>query len=117
MPGATHLYAIALGSNRRHVRHGSPQDVVAAAIVRLDRDFDLFDASAILLNPAMGAGLRDFANAVRACKAPRPATMLRGSNTRERVGRRTGAVGDERADLDLVFGAGGRWRSRRLTSP
>ena len=54
MSEATHLYAVALGSNRPHGRHGRPAEVIGAAIARLDQDFDLFDASPILLNPAPG---------------------------------------------------------------
>ena len=120
MPGATHLYAIAIGSNRRHVRHGSPQQVVEAAIVRLDRDFGLFDASPILLNPAMGAGLRDFANAVAIVESPLdPPAMLRALKGVEReFGRRPGRRWAPRVlDLDLALWNGGRWRSRRLTLP
>ena len=52
MAQSTHLYAIALGSNRRHVRYGRPAGVIEAAIARLDADFELFDASPIVLNPA-----------------------------------------------------------------
>ena len=120
MPGATHLYAIAIGSNRRHVRHGSPQQVVEAAISRLERDFELFDASAILLNPAMGAGLRDFANAVAIVRSPLdPPAMLRELKRVEReFGRRPGRRWAPRVlDLDLALWSGGRWRSRRLTLP
>ena len=58
-----HLYAIAIGSNRPHFRHGRPAGVVEAAIARLDEDFGLFDAAPILLNPAIGHGGRDFASA------------------------------------------------------
>ena len=60
----THLYAIALGSNRRHVRFGRPAGVIGAAIARLDAEYDLFDASPIILNKAVGGAGRDFANAV-----------------------------------------------------
>ena len=64
MGGATHLYAIGIGSNRRHGRYGRPAGVVEAAIARLDADFGLFDASPIVLNPAIGRSGREFANAV-----------------------------------------------------
>ncbi len=115
-----HLYAIAIGSNRRHVRHGSPQAVVAAAIARLDRDFELFAASPVLLNPAMGAGLRDFANAVAIVRSPlAPPAMLGQLKSLEReFGRRPGRRWAPRVlDLDLALWSGGRWRSRRLTLP
>ena len=54
MGRATHLYAIGIGSNRRHGRYGRPSGVVEAAIARLDQDFGLFNASPIVLNPAHG---------------------------------------------------------------
>ena len=120
MPGATHLYAIAIGSNRRHVRHGSPQHVVEAAIARLDRDFGLFDASPVLLNPAWGAGLRDFANAVAIVESPlEPPAMLQALKSIERdFGRRPGKRWAPRVlDLDLALWSGGNWHSRRLTLP
>ena len=60
----SHLYAIAIGSNRPHGEHGRPTGVIEAAIARLDEEFGLFDAAPILLNPAHGGAGRDFANAV-----------------------------------------------------
>jgi len=45
MKEASHLYALAIGSNRRHGRFGKPAGVVEAAIARLDAQFDLFDAA------------------------------------------------------------------------
>ena len=54
MSDATHLYAIAIGSNERHIRYGRPAGVVEAAIARLDAEFELFDASPIILNKAVG---------------------------------------------------------------
>ena len=120
MPGATHLYAIAIGSNRRHIRHGSPQAVVEAAIARLDRDFELFDASPILLNPAMGAGLRDFANAVAIVRShlPPPAMLRQLKSLEREFGRRPGRRWAPRVlDLDLALWSGGPFRSRRLTLP
>ncbi|MEA3059938.1 MAG: 2-amino-4-hydroxy-6-hydroxymethyldihydropteridine diphosphokinase [Sphingomonadales bacterium] len=64
MAHATHLYAIAIGSNRPHGRFGRPAGVVEAAIARLDEEFGLFDASPIVLNAAHGGAGRDFANSV-----------------------------------------------------
>ena len=78
MAGATHLYAIAIGSNRPHGRHGRPAGVVEAAIAELDQDFGLFDASPIILNAAHGGAGRDFANAVALVESDlEPPEMLR----------------------------------------
>src|SRR5687768_7521780 len=120
MGGATHLYAIGIGSNRRHGRHGRPSGVVAAAIARLDRDFGLFDASPIILNPAFGNAGREFANAVALVESPLdPPSMLAELKTIEReFGRRRGRRwGCRVLDLDIVAWSGGKWRSLRLTIP
>jgi len=115
-----HLYAIAIGSNRPHGRHGRPPQVVAAAIARLDAHFDLFDASPIIGNPAHGNAGRDFANAVAIVQsALDPPAMLHALKTIEReFGRRPGKRWASRVlDLDIVAWNGGRWQSRGLTIP
>jgi 2-amino-4-hydroxy-6-hydroxymethyldihydropteridine diphosphokinase len=120
LAGTTHLYAIAIGSNRPHGRHGRPAHVVEAAIARLDQEFGLFDASPIILNQAHGGAGRDFANAVALVESDLcPVDMLKGLKAIERAfGRRRGRRWGPRVlDLDLVLWSGGRWRSRRLTVP
>ena len=116
----SHLYAIALGSNRPHGRHGRPGGVIGAAIARLDRDFGLFDSSPIILNPAHGGAGRDFANAVVLLESDLdPAAMLTALKAIERgFGRRPGRRWGARVlDLDILAWSGGRIRSRRLTIP
>ena len=120
MGQATHLYAIAIGSNRRHVRHGRPTGVVEAAIAQLDADFTLFDASPIILNKAVGGAGRDFANAVALIESPLdPLKMLAAIKATERdFGRRPGRRWGERVlDLDLIAWDGGRFATRELTIP
>jgi 2-amino-4-hydroxy-6-hydroxymethyldihydropteridine diphosphokinase len=117
---ATHLYAIAIGSNRRHVRHGLPAGLVEASIFGLDADFTLFDASPIILNKAVGGAGRDFANAAALVESELdPMTMLSELKGIERdFGRRRGKRWGERVlDLDLVAWDGPRFHSRRLTIP
>jgi 2-amino-4-hydroxy-6-hydroxymethyldihydropteridine diphosphokinase len=116
----SHLYAIAIGSNRPHGRFGRPAGVVEAAIARLDQEFGLFDASPIVLNPALGQAGRDFANAVALVESDLdPPEMLRRLKAVERTfGRRAGRRWGPRVlDLDIVLWSGGRWRSHRLTVP
>lgn len=116
----TQIYAIALGSNRRHVRHGRPAGVVAAAIARLDAEYELFDASPIVLNKAVGGAGRDFANAVALVESGlAPPAMLASLKSIERdFGRRRGRRWGERVlDLDLVAWSGGPFRSRGLSIP
>ena len=120
MIDATHLYAIALGSNRRHVSHGRPTGVIEAAIARLDAEYDLFDASPIILNKAIGGAGRDFANAVALVESGlEPRDMLCSLKSIEReFGRRPGRHWGPRVlDLDLVAWDGPRVGSRVLTIP
>jgi 2-amino-4-hydroxy-6-hydroxymethyldihydropteridine diphosphokinase len=117
---ATHLYAIALGSNRPHGRHGRPSGVVGAAIAELNREFGLFDASPIILNPADGGAGRDFANAVALVESLlEPPAMLAALKAIERAfGRRPGRRWGPRVlDLDILAWSGGRFRSPRLAIP
>src|SRR5437763_8581088 len=115
-----HLYAIAIGSNRPHGRHGRPTGVVEAAIARLDAEFGLFDASPIVLNAAHGGAGRDFANAVALVESSLdPPRMLARLKLIERdFGRRRGRRRGSRVlDLDIALWSGGQYRSRLLTVP
>jgi 2-amino-4-hydroxy-6-hydroxymethyldihydropteridine diphosphokinase len=117
---ANHLYAVAIGSNRRHARHGAPTGTVAAAIAELDAAFALFAASPIILNPAVGGAGREFANAVALVESPLdPVPMLAAVKAIERAfGRRPGKRWSNRVlDLDLVAWSGGKHASRTLTIP
>ncbi|MFL6751756.1 MAG: 2-amino-4-hydroxy-6-hydroxymethyldihydropteridine diphosphokinase [Sphingomicrobium sp.] len=116
----SHLYAIGIGSNRPHGRHGRPAGVVEAAIARLDEEFGLFDASPIILNPALGRAGRDFANAVALVESDlEPPEMLDRLKAIERdFGRRRGRRWGARVlDLDIALWSGGKFRSRKLTVP
>jgi 2-amino-4-hydroxy-6-hydroxymethyldihydropteridine diphosphokinase len=117
---ATHLYAIAIGSNRLHGRFGRPPGVVEAAIARLDQDFGLFDASPIMLNAAHGGAGRDFANAVALVESrlEPPALLARLKSLEREFGRRSGRRWGPRVlDLDIALWSGGKFRSRGLTVP
>ena len=120
MSRATYLYAIGVGSNRLHGRHGRPSGVVEAAIARLDEEFGLFDASPVILNPALGGAGRDFANAVALVESglEPPAMLHRIKELEREFGRRPGKHWAARVlDLDIILWSGGKYRSRRLTVP
>ena len=120
MAAATHLYAIGIGSNRPHGRHGRPPQIVEAAIARLDEEFGLFDASPIILNAAHGPAGRDFANAAALVESElEPLQMLARLKQIEReFGRRRGRRWGARVlDLDIALWSGGKFRSRLLTIP
>ena len=115
-----HLYAIGIGSNRPHGRHGLPPVVVAAAIAELDGRFGLIDASPIVINPAAGGAGRDFANAVAVVESSlQPDALLASLKAIERsFGRRPGRRWAARVlDLDILAWSGGRFTSRRLVIP
>ena len=120
MAGATQLYAIAIGSNRPHGRHGRPAGVVEAAIARLDGEFGLFDASPIVLNAAHGGAGRDFANAVGLIESDLepPQVLARLKALEREFGRRPGKRWGPRVlDLDIALWSGGKFRSRKLNVP
>lgn len=115
-----YLYAIAIGSNRPHGRHGRPAEVVQAAIAELERRFLLFDASPTMLNPASGGAGRDFANAavlIESLSAP-PALLAELKQLERQFGRRSGRRWGARVlDLDILLWSGGRFGSPKLTIP
>ncbi len=120
MGQTTNLYAIGIGSNRMHGRHGRPAGVVEAAIAEFASRFELFNASPIHLNPAQHGAGRDFANAVALVKSEKaPAAMLAELQEIERdFGRRPGKRWATRVlDLDILAWDGGRLRSRKLNIP
>lgn len=120
MAAATHLYAIAIGSNRSHGRYGRPPQIVEAAIARLDQEFGLFDASPVVLSAAHGPAGRDFANAAALVESGlEPLEMLARLKTIEReFGRRPGRRWGPRVlDLDIALWSGDAVRSRVLTIP
>lgn len=116
----SYLYAIGIGSNRPHGRYGRPPRVVEAAIAALDQEFDLFDASPIILNAAVGGAGRDFANAVALVESDlEPPQVLHRIKAMERLfgRRRTKNWAARVLDLDIVLWSGGNFRSRLLTVP
>lgn len=120
MGEATQLYAIGVGSNRPHGRHGRPAAVVEAAIARLDAEFGLFDVSPIMLNPADGPAGRDFANAVVMIQsALNPSDLLILLKRFEKeFGRRPGMRWGARVlDLDVLWWGGGAYGARSVTTP
>ncbi len=113
-------YAIALGSNRRHGRYGSPQCVVQAAVEELRRLGEIERLSPIVATAALGPAGRAFANAalILACDLP-PDTLLDELKALERAfGRRGGRKWGPRVlDLDIILWSGGSWSGPGPTIP
>ena len=114
-------YAIALGSNRRHAIHGSPNAIVAAAVKEIAaQGLAIERVSKIRTTPALGPAGRAFANAALTLSTKlAPPEMLRQLKAVERrFGRRRGRRWGPRVlDLDIVLWSGGQWKERGLTIP
>ena len=121
MSGATHLYAIAIGSNRPHGRFGRPRRWSKRRSRGSTSEFGLFDASPIILNPAHGGAGRDFANAVALVESelepPECSESPQGASSASSAAARGRRWGPRVLDLDLVAWSGGKWRSRGLDRP
>lgn len=117
---ATTSYAIALGSNRRHGLHGSPNDVVRAALDALGEIGVVEAVSTIRETPALGPAGRRFANAVALLRSDlSPAALLAGLQRIEReFGRRSGRRWGPRViDLDIILWSDGFWGGPGPTIP
>jgi 2-amino-4-hydroxy-6-hydroxymethyldihydropteridine diphosphokinase len=114
-------YAIAIGSNRRHGRHGGPAHVVAAAIKAIGkRGLKVKALSGVHRTAAFGPAGREFANAAAVVRGKLdPPQMLALLKSIERdFGRRRGRRWGARVlDLDIILWSGGRWAARDLHIP
>lgn len=115
------LYAIGLGSNRRHARFGDPRAVLMAALAALESDdIEAVDASPIIASDPIGPSRRRYANAVALVASTlNPPEMLARLHAIEATfGRRTGQRWSARTlDLDILLWSGGIWSDAALTIP
>ncbi|KTE38211.1 MULTISPECIES: 2-amino-4-hydroxy-6-hydroxymethyldihydropteridine diphosphokinase [unclassified Sphingopyxis] len=115
------LYAIGLGSNRRHARFGDPRSVLMAALAALEgEDIEPVDASPIIASDPVGPSRRRYANAVAlvASPLPPPEMLERLQAIEADFGRRTGQRWSARTlDLDILLWSGGAWSDAALTIP
>lgn len=115
-------YLIALGSNMRHPRIGTPRRVLAAAISALDGQALRLEAvSPILSSAPLGPSRRRYANAaaVVTSELGPEAVLDRLQHIERDFGRRRRGLrwGARVLDLDLVLWSGGAWASDRLVLP
>ena len=114
-------YAIALGSNRRHGRHGGPRRILMAAIEEIGRrGLNIKQRSRIRVTPALGPAGRRFANAVLIVSTGLgPTEVLQCLKSVERAfGRRRGRRWGPRVlDLDIILWSGGCWEQAGLVIP
>ena len=118
-PVTTQQYLIALGSNRRHHRHGAPEAVLAAALEALvAAGLVVENAAPVIRSAPLGPGGRRYANsAVVVAGRLDPAALLAALKAIEAAfGRRGGRRWGPRVlDLDIIAWDGGRWRSGGLS--
>ena len=110
-------YVIAIGSNRRHLRHGPPAGVVGAAIAQLAP----LAHSRIIASAPLGPSQRRYANAAILIESDfSPPVLLAHLKAIEHgFGRR--ARGQRWAarvlDLDIILWSGGIWADAEATVP
>ena len=106
-------YAIALGSNRRHGRHGSPEGVIAAALAALAAEgVVIVRISRVIATAALGPAGRGFANAAATVESDLepPALLALLKQVERAFGRRRGRRWGARVlDLDILLWSGGTW--------
>jgi 2-amino-4-hydroxy-6-hydroxymethyldihydropteridine diphosphokinase len=114
-------YAIALGSNRRHGRHGAPAGVLRAALQAMEEaGLAVAASSRIRTTPALGPAGRSFANAAAAVETDLdPLELLSLRKRIERAfGRRAGRRWGPRVlDLDILLWSEGSWAGGGLVVP
>lgn len=116
----TTSYAIAIGSNRPHHRHGDPARVVEAAIGALGALGKVEARSRVHRTLALGPAGRGFANAVALLTTELPPAPLlqRLKELERRFGRRGGRRWGARVlDLDVILWSEGAWADGGLTIP
>ena len=110
-------YVIALGSNQRHHRYGSPARVVEAAIAQLTP----ITRSRIISSTAIGPSQRRYANAVIMIESNLypPVLLIHLKATERAFGRRAGGRrwAARVLDLDIILWSGGIWADKVLTIP
>ena len=115
------LYLIALGSNKRHHRHGPPEAVLGAAVAALRaQGLDVEAVAPVIRSAPVGPSRRRYANGavVVRCDLAPPAMLALVKRIEADFGRRRGQRWGARVvDLDLVLWSGGVWRSKGLEVP
>jgi 2-amino-4-hydroxy-6-hydroxymethyldihydropteridine diphosphokinase len=116
-----HAFALGLGSNRPHGRHGAPHAVLAAALARLEAEgVHVVARSRTIHTAPLGPSRRRFANAaaIVETRLDPPALLALVKRIERAFGRRPGRRWGARVlDLDLLLWSGGAWRARALTIP
>ena len=115
-------YLIALGSNQRHHRRGSPRRVVQAAVALMAKHgIEPLAVSPVITSDPLGPSRRRYANMAVVVRSKRdPEHLLAKLKAIEaRFGRRPGGQrwGPRVLDLDIILWEHGMWSTPELTVP
>jgi len=117
-----HKYVIALGSNQRHPKIGTPVSVMSAALEALNASpLRVLAHSKYVASRPIGPSLRNYVNAAALIETTlEPDKLLRHLKGLEaRFGRRnSGQAWRARVlDLDIILWSGGIWAEPKLSVP
>ncbi|WP_228242183.1 2-amino-4-hydroxy-6-hydroxymethyldihydropteridine diphosphokinase [Porphyrobacter sp. GA68] len=117
----THQYLVALGSNERHRRFGSPERVVREAGRQMSRLGEVLALAPVAKSAPIGPSRRRYANgaAVLVSDLPPPELLKALKRLEREFGRRTGGQrwSARVLDCDIIFWNGGAWHDPTLTIP
>lgn len=109
------LYLVALGSNRRHHRHGAPRGVLGGAVAAMAAaGLGVVRVAPVIDSAPMGPGGRRYANGaavVQTSLMPADLLVVLQRIEAEFGRRRARRWGTRVLDLDIVLWQGGVWRS------
>ena len=120
MADTTHLYALALGSNRPLSTYRTPVRLVEEAATLIGEQARVMAVSPTIPTPPLGPSLRVFANGALLVESalPPPAMLAFLQSVETRLGRRRHRRWGARSiDIDIILWSGGAWRDRALTIP
>ena len=120
LSSGTHVYALALGSNRPRSARRTPARLIAQAVALIAAEMRVRAVSPVIVTPPLGPSLRRYANAAMLLEShlEPPALLRRLQAIETRLGRRRHRRWGARSiDIDIILWSGGKWRERRLTVP
>ena len=117
---STHLYALALGSNRPLSARLTPVHLLEEAVRLIGEIGTVLTVAPVMTTPPMGPSRRHYANGALLLESVlSPEALLSRLQAIERdLGRRRFIRwGARRLDIDIILWSGGRWNSRSLHIP
>lgn len=120
MTDTSHIYALALGSNRPLSARRTPARLLGEAAALIGAKARLIAVSPIFATRPIGPSARRFANAALLVESalPPPAMLAWLQGIEARLGRRRyRRWGARSMDIDIILWSGGVWRSRTLVAP